>query len=151
MNVPVVGLYISAVFNNGRSLPCSPPVISTVPSGSKVDVWNARGEFMLPVAVKVPLDGSYNTAELSHAVSFWPPVINTLPEGSSVCAAAARLGESGMVASACPKPAPKEAIKVNSKDTRNDFFMVNSGFGRRKPSKDEDPRLADKTAKSKFF
>jgi hypothetical protein len=106
---------------------------------------------MVPVDVKVPLDGSYNNAEFSHASSFWPPVINTLPEGSSVCAAPARLGESGMVACTFARPTPTNAKTTSSKDRRNDFFIVEQRISPRQPSKDEDPRLTYQTARSKFF
>src|SRR5947199_133132 len=101
---------------------------------------------MLPVAVNVPLDRSYDTAEFSHAFSCWPPVINTLPEGSSVCAAPARSGVSTI---ACAGPTPKKAQRINGKARRNDFFILEQR-GRTKPAaKGERPNLTDQTAKSK--
>src|SRR6266853_1750860 len=86
---------------------------------------------MLPVGVKVRVVESYSNAELSQAFSFTPPVISTFPEFSRVAACPTRAGESAMLGSAFATPAPKHAKRLSNKGRQNDFFIVNSGFGRR--------------------
>jgi hypothetical protein len=44
------------------ALEAKPPVIRTLPSGSKVAVWAARGVVMLFVRANVLVSGSYNSA-----------------------------------------------------------------------------------------
>jgi len=51
-----------------------PPAMRTVPSGSKVAVWFRRVVLMLPVAVKRPVAGSYNSAVLLPP----PAMLNTI-------------------------------------------------------------------------
>src|SRR3954452_23626883 len=59
--LPVEGSKISAVFGVEFPSP-APPAINTRPSASRVAVCPLRAAVMLPVAVNVPVDGSYNSA-----------------------------------------------------------------------------------------
>ena len=61
----------------------APPATSTLPSGSSVAVWSARGVIIFPVAVQVPLSGSYSWA-LSE------PATRTLPSRSNVAVSCSR-------------------------------------------------------------
>ena len=62
-----------------------PPAISTLPFGSRVAAADSRAVFIVGVAVKVLLTGSYNS-ELFNGLNeeCWPPAISTLPLGSRV-------------------------------------------------------------------
>src|SRR5450759_5054987 len=79
VHVPLPGSYSSADEQAGV-VSYSPPVTSTVPSGSSVAVWYRRGVTILPVLVQDPLFGSYSSADVPLA----PPARSTLPSGSSV-------------------------------------------------------------------
>ena len=59
--------------------------MSTFPLGSNVAVWTNLAVVMLPVAVNVPVAGSYSSAlaRVAAAVSP-PPVMSTFPLGSNV-------------------------------------------------------------------
>ena len=43
--------------------PVIPPVMSTRPSDRRVAVWNSRGLLIEPVGLKVPVAGSYSSAD----------------------------------------------------------------------------------------
>ena len=62
-----------------------PPAMSTLPLGSRVAVCESRGAASLPeVRLKVPVAGSYSSAESLTDVELCPPTIRTLPLGSKV-------------------------------------------------------------------
>jgi hypothetical protein len=64
-NVFVDGSYTSALASVELPEPFtleSPPAIKTFPSGSRVAVWLKRDVVISPVAVKVPVAGSYSSA-----------------------------------------------------------------------------------------
>src|SRR3990172_8457708 len=85
--VPVCGSYSSAAASTSRFGPLpKPPATSTLPSGSSVAVWYLRPVTMFPVAVQVPLSGSYSAAEVksSSMSGAEPPATSTLPSGSCV-------------------------------------------------------------------
>src|SRR4029077_14255336 len=71
-----------------RDLPLNPPATSTLPLGSNVAVCLARPMLRLPVALPVPLAGSYSSALLGGPPS--PPATSTLPLGSNVAVCLAR-------------------------------------------------------------
>jgi len=62
----------------------SPPAMSTVPLGNNVAVWVHLAATMLPVRVKVPATGSYNSALASTLVPSHPPAMRTFPVGNNV-------------------------------------------------------------------
>jgi hypothetical protein len=84
LNEPVSGSYSSA---DARKLtmisPSLPPVIRTLPLGSKVAVCPTRALDIDPVELNEPLPGSYNSADVKPQPS-WPPAIRTLPLASKV-------------------------------------------------------------------
>ena len=62
-----------------------PPVIRTLPLGSRVEVCPDRGVVISPVGIKLPVEGSYNSALAQTEESTEePPAIRTLPVGSRV-------------------------------------------------------------------
>jgi uncharacterized membrane protein len=83
VNVPLTGSYTSAVF---RYVPVYPPVISTLPLGSSVAVWEARNAAMgLLIVVNAPLTGSYSSAVFDALLMVLDPAaISTFPSASSV-------------------------------------------------------------------
>ena len=64
-----------------------PPATRTVPSGSKVAVWNKRPVLRRPVAVQVPLAGLYTSATARTSAPN-PPATSTVPSGSKVAVCA---------------------------------------------------------------
>ena len=80
LQLPATGSYSSALL---KSLPLNPPATSTLPSGSKVAVSPCRAVPRLPVAVQVPLAGSYSSALARLALVLVPPATSTLPLGSN--------------------------------------------------------------------
>ena len=63
-----------------------PPTTSTLPLGSSVAVWPERATVRLPVERKLPVAGSYSSAEAGVLLrrKFLPPTTSTLPLWSSV-------------------------------------------------------------------
>ena len=62
----------------------TPPAIRTFPFARRVAVCAVRGVVIVPVAVKIPLFGSYSSAVASVPLTFWPPAIRTFPLARSV-------------------------------------------------------------------
>src|ERR1035437_3513772 len=89
LKVPVFGSYSSAEARSGALSPTSPPpAIRTRPLDSNVAVWPTRPTCNEPVGLKVPLFGSYSSAD-DRAVSapppsVMPPLMRTRPLGSRV-------------------------------------------------------------------
>src|SRR3989449_6109610 len=105
LQVPVAGAYSSALFKYVSDAPklsgrLTPPAVSTLPSGSTTRKPAAltssevqmRWSAMLPVALHVPVAGSYNSAEASDGKGYAlvPPASSTRPSGSSAAAGACR-------------------------------------------------------------
>src|SRR5439155_9811479 len=67
-----------------------PAATSTLPSGSNVAVCAKRAVLRLPVALHVPLAGSYSSALLTGPLLLCPPATSTLPSGSNVAVGAER-------------------------------------------------------------
>ena len=68
-----------------KDVPLEPPVIKTLPSGSRVAVWLSRATVIWPVAVKLPVEGSYSSAFAKGVFPVeTPPAIKTSPLGSRV-------------------------------------------------------------------
>src|SRR5215813_3495948 len=83
VNSPVLGSYNSDVANTLPAL-LMPPDINTSPLFSSVAVCAYLATLMLPVAVKVPVEGLYSSAEDKVTAPFWPPVVSTIPLFSRV-------------------------------------------------------------------
>ena len=64
--------------------PVCPTATSTLPLGSNVAVCKERAMLRLPVAVQVPLAGSYSSALVKTTPVPCPPATSTLPLGSNV-------------------------------------------------------------------
>jgi hypothetical protein len=64
--------------------PDDPPAISTFPFGNNVAVCRSLAEFILPVAVNVPVAGSYSSALARYWVPWDPPAKSTIPLGNNV-------------------------------------------------------------------
>src|SRR6476660_10085492 len=107
LNVPVTGSYTSAVLSTlaadstsryeARVIPVPalglaavyPPAIRARPSANRVAVWNSRGVPIEPVGLKVPVAGSYSSADAQMpswpaGPQLYPPVNRTRPSSSSV-------------------------------------------------------------------
>ena len=90
LKVAVAGSYNSALSEiEQQDMVEIPAATSTVPLFSNVAVWPARGVFRLPVGVKVPVTGSYNSALVRTllalmAVGPMPPATSTIPLFSNV-------------------------------------------------------------------
>src|SRR6266542_1216641 len=87
----VAGSYSSAELAVPGSSP--PPATRTLPSGSSVAVWSARGRAMLAAADQLFVAGSYSWAEaleMDPPTAFSPPTTSTFPSGSSVAVWSAR-------------------------------------------------------------
>ena len=72
LNVPVAGSYSSAEARNGPGMfhfPGSPPANRTRPSESRVAVPKPRAVVIEPVAVNVPVCGSYRSANAIGSAS----------------------------------------------------------------------------------
>ena len=64
LNLPVAGSYVSTEARYGAvNHPAAPPAMRTRPSASCVALWPERGVAIEPVAVNVPVFGSYSSAE----------------------------------------------------------------------------------------
>ena len=61
-----------------------PPATSTLPRAAASPCDSSRAVPRLPVAVHVPVAGSYSSALLKEPLLLNPPATSTLPEGSSV-------------------------------------------------------------------
>ena len=91
LKAPVVGSYSSAeARRSSQSPPFTPPAKRTRPSESNVAVSDSRALAIEPVGLKVPVRGSYSSAEdrigapHSPAVSLTPPAMRTRPSESKV-------------------------------------------------------------------
>src|SRR5262245_9947028 len=62
----------------------TPPTTRTLPSGSSVAVWLARGVSIEPVLLQVPAGGSKISAVATAVDSPHPPAASTLPFGRRV-------------------------------------------------------------------
>src|SRR5436190_130797 len=93
--VLAVGSYSSAVLKTVKLLleePLPPPVMRTLPLGSRVARWEERGDVIVAVrAVKVLAAASYSSAVLrSEELLLKPPVRSTWPFGSRVAVCSSR-------------------------------------------------------------
>src|SRR5580700_2143653 len=94
--VPVAGLYSSALVRVLRKLPASqpyawplqpPPATSTWPFGSRVAVCPDRATFSAPVGDHLPVAGLYSSAFVTWRLPCSPPATSTWPLRSSVAVA----------------------------------------------------------------
>jgi hypothetical protein len=84
VQLPLAGSYNSALAIGLKKLgSTTPPATSTLPLGSNVAVWAKRALVRLPVALHIPLAGSYSSA-LVRELPLYPPATSTLPLGSNV-------------------------------------------------------------------
>src|SRR3954447_17269578 len=87
--VPATGSYNSAPIRNAgqrlQLVPSRPPATSTLPFGSRAAICPERALAIAPVAVNVPVAGSYSSAVASASLRVLvPPAMRTLPSGRSV-------------------------------------------------------------------
>ena len=86
VNVPVAGSYKSAdVASAEMASYFAHPATRTLPSGSRMATGSVRMALIVPVLAKVPVAGSYSSAEARPTwSSVPPPMTRTRPSGNRV-------------------------------------------------------------------
>src|SRR6516164_2855605 len=143
LNVPVAGLYSSALLV--AALPTPPPATSTWPfcSTVAVKVRAARAVVMLPVGLNLPVAGSYSSA-VPPIISTWPlcsrmavwssrgvvmlPVFAHVPDVAAATAAA------GLTASPAPARLAAASDPVTSTALTSGRITTSPGRGNRPES-----------------